>query len=284
MPEKSLLFIPDITGFTEFVDQTAVSHGEHIISELLELIIDEDFLDLMVSEVEGDAVFFYKEAEVPSLEDLQAQVKRTFIRFHQHLKEYEARRICNCGACTTASKLSIKFIAHSGDLGFTTVKGNKKPFGSDVVLTHRLLKNNVPHNEYLLVSKPLSAELGISGSADFTSGACTYEKEGEVTYCYTDLAEFFSEVPDPPPLAMPQKVKNPISDSIEIDRSAELVYEVVSNLEIRHHWMKQAKEIQYEGSTVNRIGVKHRCLFENGNYADFETIADRDEPGRLTFG
>ena len=126
MAQQSFIFIPDITGFTEFVDQTAVVHGEHIITELLELIIDEDELGLTVSEVEGDAVLFYKEGGVPSVSELIAQSKRTFEKFHYHLKDYETRRICNCGACTTASQLTLKFIAHTGELGFTNVKGNRE--------------------------------------------------------------------------------------------------------------------------------------------------------------
>ena len=57
MPSKSLLFVPDITGFTKFVNNTEIDHSQHIISELLENIIDSNQLDLEVSEIEGDAVF-----------------------------------------------------------------------------------------------------------------------------------------------------------------------------------------------------------------------------------
>ena len=58
---KSLLFIPDITGFTEFVNNTEIEHGQHIISELLEKIIDSNELSMEISEVEGDAVLFYSQ-------------------------------------------------------------------------------------------------------------------------------------------------------------------------------------------------------------------------------
>ena len=34
---ESLLYIPDISGFTEFVHQTEIEHSRHIVSELLEL-------------------------------------------------------------------------------------------------------------------------------------------------------------------------------------------------------------------------------------------------------
>ncbi len=36
---NSLLFIPDISGFTQFVQNTEVDHSQHVISELLEVLI-----------------------------------------------------------------------------------------------------------------------------------------------------------------------------------------------------------------------------------------------------
>ena len=62
---SSLLFLPDISGFTEFVQTTEVGHIQHIISELLQLLIDADILDLELAEVEGDALFFYKAPSFP---------------------------------------------------------------------------------------------------------------------------------------------------------------------------------------------------------------------------
>jgi hypothetical protein len=69
-----------------------------------------------------------------------------------------------------------------------------------------------------------------------------------------------------------------------VARSPEVIYEVVSNLEIRHHWNKQAREILYEEGHVNHVGIKHRCLFDNGSFADIETISDHTEEGKLVFG
>ena len=65
---KSLLFLPDISGFTEFVQTTEVAHSQHVISELLEVLIDANTQELQLAEVEGDALFFYKEEEILSIE------------------------------------------------------------------------------------------------------------------------------------------------------------------------------------------------------------------------
>lgn len=40
MENSALIFIPDISGFTNFVTKTEIQHSNHIITELIELLID----------------------------------------------------------------------------------------------------------------------------------------------------------------------------------------------------------------------------------------------------
>jgi len=54
---RSLLFIPDISGFTKFVQTTEVEHSQHVISELLEVLISANTQELKLAEIEGDAFF-----------------------------------------------------------------------------------------------------------------------------------------------------------------------------------------------------------------------------------
>ena len=139
----SLLFIPDISGFTKFVTDTEINHSQHIIAELLEIIIDSNELGLTVSEIEGDAVLFYQYRKIPPLDKILNQAKTMFLAFHRHLKRYESNRVCECGACSTASGLSLKVIVHGGNITLINVKDREKPYGPDVILVHRLLKNNI---------------------------------------------------------------------------------------------------------------------------------------------
>jgi hypothetical protein len=52
LENKGLLFIPDISGFTQFVNQTDIEHSRLIIQELLEILINANQIGLEVSEVE----------------------------------------------------------------------------------------------------------------------------------------------------------------------------------------------------------------------------------------
>jgi hypothetical protein len=61
--------LPDISGFIQFVDENELIHSVHIISELLEILLDSNTLGLKLAKIEGDALFMYTE-DLPSYEDL----------------------------------------------------------------------------------------------------------------------------------------------------------------------------------------------------------------------
>ncbi len=287
---QSLLFIPDITGFTQFVNETEIDHSQHIISELLELIVDSNAIGMAVSEVEGDAVLFYKHNEVPSLNTIIDQVKRTFIKFHNHLKSYESKRICSCGACTGAINLSLKFIIHKGEIGFTTVKNHKKPFGADLILVHRLLKNNVEKKEYMLFSEQFclgnsTNELEDDSSwVTFEKGSASYKNLGEITYKFVDLIELHQLVEPALPPPLPKKDPNPIKVQVEIAAPINDVFEKVTNFDYRLEWTAGVNELDYEPNRVNRVGTKHRCVIGNNQIIDFETTSNEFGENNLVYG
>ena len=287
MPSNSFLFVPDITGFTEFVNKTEIDHSQHIISELLENIIDSDQLDLEVSEVEGDAVLFYKKNDVPGLNDIYEQAKKMFLNFHSHLKLYDSHRICQCGACSSASKLSLKFVVHSAEIGFTNIKNNLKPFGADVVLVHKLLKNDINHGEYILFTNQYledrQEEIDRFSNNKLNSGASEYEKIGHINYQFLPIAKLHELVPDPPPVILPKKVKNPVTKEHVFDLSILEAYEYLSNFELKKKWNKGISEFKYEKGKINRVGTKHICVFENGK-AEFESITNDFGEGNLVYG
>jgi hypothetical protein len=85
MENKGLLFIPDISGFTKFVHESEIEHSRFIIQELLEILINANQIGLEISEIEGDAILFYKYGDPPSLQEVYKQVEKMFCAFHRHL-------------------------------------------------------------------------------------------------------------------------------------------------------------------------------------------------------
>lgn len=285
---QSLIFIPDISGFTEFVNSTEIEHSQHIISELLEIIIDANQLMLSLSEVEGDAVLFYAHNRIPTKQEIWQQSKAIFINFHAHLKRYDKERICQCGACSSASGLSIKFIAHAGDIGFTTIKGRKKPFGADLIIGHKLLKNDINDHEYILISDSLSQAWDHSGinddfSLESIAGESSYAKLGIIKYTYAPLGKLYREVPEPQPEKKSPLTKNPAVLELEIEQEIEVVFDILIDLELRVKWNKALNKIEFDRNKVNRVGTKHKCLFDGG-FADFKTVTNDFGHDKIVYG
>ena len=201
----ALIFIPDISGFTKFVNETELAHSQMIISKLLEVILESNEMGLAISEIEGDAVLFYKLGDAPSLSDIARQSKTMFLQFHHYLQAMNRERECDCGACAQISHLTLKLIVHFGKVTTITIRNFMKLLGADVILAHRLLKNNVPGNEYTLLSEHYlqtqkNRDPGeVIDWDEIKEGSIDYEHIGTVNYKYVSLTPLLKLVPPPVP-------------------------------------------------------------------------------------
>ena len=289
-PTSTLLFIPDISGFTQFVNDTDISHSRHIIEELLEIIIDADTLGLKISEIEGDAILFYREGAPPSQEELLEQVESMYTAFHSHLKRYETQRICQCGACSTAHKLSLKFVAHFGDVAKKQVKDFTKLFGREVIVAHRLLKNDIPFGEYVLTTEALSEvvlDRDHKGSmwAEPVAQNASYDV-GEISYSYLSLAPLAARVPEPvvEDYALPGLDAQLMAHETEIQAPIELVFDVVADMGFRHHWLEGLKGSTDLNGKIAHNGSTHRCIIKGDDSDPFFVSHDFKRSGdEITF-
>ncbi len=144
MENKGLLFIPDISGFSRFVAETEIDHSRLIIQELLEILINANNMGLEISEIEGDAILFYKFGDPPGMTEIYHQVEKMFVEFHRSIIAYEQRRYCQCKACISAINLTLKVITHYGEFTGYNVKNFSKLIGKDIIVAHQLLKNDIP--------------------------------------------------------------------------------------------------------------------------------------------
>lgn len=267
MPHKGLLFIPDISGFTRFVNEIEIEHSRHIIQQLLEILINANQVGLEVSEVEGDAILFYKFGDPIELEALYHQVQSMFTAFHQHINAYNQRRICQCKACISAINLSLKVITHYGEFTTYNVKNFSKLIGKDVIVAHQLLKNDIDQHEYWLVTQSLLQD---APPVDFAGwmqwNRSTKQTEtGEIPFHYTQLSELKNELPPLPApyLELAKKVKM-LSVTEEYDVDIKTLCYTVVHFDLRHHWQKGIKAVDEVEHFLPGIGSSHRHLYENG--------------------
>ena len=279
-----LFFIPDIGGFTKFVSETEIRHSQHIIQELLELLVDANKLGLEVAEFEGDAVLFVRSGAPPSIDALIEQARAMFVAFHAHLQRIEYYRVCQCGACSTASSITLKIVAHAGSAGTMKVKDHRKFIGKDIIVAHRLLKNSVPTREYLLVSQATLDRVGTAADAlgEFAGGSNAYDELGDISYRYKALDGYLSEVRVDPP--KPFSLENPVRVlhlEQRIDAPADRVYQLLIDLPARMKWVAGIKSVQMPNDEPNHIGKVHRCVSDGGGDPELVTSAIEVRPDTM---
>ena len=264
MENKGLLFIPDISGFTKFVNEVEIEHSRFIIQQLLEVLIKANEVGLEISEIEGDAILFYKFGEPQKMESLYKQVEKMFQAFHQYLIAYDNRKICQCKACISAVDLSLKVITHYGEFTPLNVQRFNKLIGKDVIVAHQLLKNDIPQHEYWLVTTGLDKQ-----PTEFTQwmhwdSSTKQTENGEISFHYTQLGQLKKEIlPAFTQPAIDKKTKMlSVSKDYAIDIKT-LCYTVV-HFEFRHLWYAGIKAIDEVEHFLPGIGSRHRHVLENG--------------------
>ncbi len=285
---KSLLFIPDISGFTHFVQTTEAEHSQHVISELLEVLISANTQDLQLAEIEGDALFFYKEDYIPSQEKLLAQAESMYTAFYSHLKLLEKHRICPCNACATAPQLQLKIIAHVGELQFLQVQDNRKPFGEAVIQAHRLLKNSITTDNYVLISSELAELTGMpkeyeSKLFQFKTGEDTYDKR-TISYSFAEINTDHLKLKS---FEEGKKVSFCCPPNLDFEETfavnSEKLLEFITNYKYRHLWAVGAEKIEWNENEITRLGSEHTCTI-GGKQLNFNVITKDAKPNEIVYG
>lgn len=286
---NTLIFIPDISGFTNFVNQTEIDHSSHIISELIELIINQNKLGLHVSEIEGDSVLFYKSGAVPKIETILIQAETMFTAFHRYLKRYDSERICRCGACSTAINLNLKFVVHSGPVKQIKTGNRAKLHGKTVILAHRLLKNQIKSKAYILFSDAFSDSINhidhdkIPHNYKFSFDEAAYPGFDRIKFIFTDLSNLKSKVPDLPFKGLSRTGSHHIHYQLTVDRPADSVYENISDLSKRAQWHPKIKKILNQEKYLLSAGSTHACLIGN-NELDIMILGRFEKDHLIEYG
>jgi Protein of unknown function (DUF2652) len=201
-PERALLVIADIGGYTEYMSshRMSLAHAEVNTARLLERVIDAaPEFDLI--EIEGDAAFLSRRADMPDGDAAVATAVQVAVGMHRafHLeRQHVATNLCPCDGCTQAENLKLKFVAHIGEVATQTIRERRKLVGIDVIHVHRLLKNPVQAPEYVLFSE----ELYRTGAAALPDAvhevAQDLEGIGRVRSYFVDIGDLAGPLPPSP--------------------------------------------------------------------------------------
>jgi len=186
--EPVLLVIADISGYTRYMTANAktLAHSQTIITELVKAIIRQIELPLEVAKLEGDAVFLFCRKQNglkpwPETKKIIGDNLITFfLMFSEKIRELSQSTTCTCNACTHIEQLRLKIVVHSGEALFHRVLNFVELAGVDVIIVHRLLKNSVVADQYLLLTEAAQHDLEFSGDLHLSNSAETYDDIGRI--------------------------------------------------------------------------------------------------------
>ena len=293
--QPALLFIPDISGFTRFIEQSGSAQAPFLVADLLEILIEANMLDLQVNEIQGDAVLFYRLGPPPSALELVRQCRRIYLDFQNYLLLVEQDTDSELAAALRELVLTLKIVVHYGRVSVTRIREYTKLMGHDVIVVHRLLKNNIPGAEYVLLSEGYTstqppAELAHAFAwTRLLPGSTHYEYLGHTPYHYAYLSplRLLLSAPSVPGSAATDEPLPGRGGRLKVRRllaaPAEHVLRVVGALRLRHCWLAGATASHFDVSKAGRLGTSYKVDVLNGQI-DFQNVQVlRDDDGRYTY-
>ncbi len=144
MTQQGFLIISDITGYSKYVNESELEHARDSLTALLNILIDHTQSPLVLSKLEGDAVFSY----APTGGFLQGQslldmIESTYASFRKALELMVINTTSTCNACRNLPNLDLKFFVHFGSYMTQKLGNFTELVGNEVNLVHRLAKNHI---------------------------------------------------------------------------------------------------------------------------------------------
>jgi hypothetical protein len=185
----------------------SLAHAQENTARLLEATIDA-VPRLQLAGLEGDAAFLYvREPEDEEVARSVAAVAAEMHRaFHAEQGRLAALTLCRCSACQQIGSLTVKAVAHLGEVAEQTVRDQTTLAGTDVILVHRMLKNSVPIAEYVLMTEPVYGRIADDLKGDATAIDEELEGLGTERLYYLDVGRIAGEPPPPPRANLPNRL------------------------------------------------------------------------------
>jgi uncharacterized protein YndB with AHSA1/START domain len=183
MAQQGFLVISDITGYSKYVHESELEHARDSLTDLLNILIDHTQSPLVISDVEGDAVFSYALLggflQGRTLVDM---IESTYAAFRKALELMVINTTCTCNACRNLPNLDLKFFVHYGSFMTQNLGKYIELVGNDVNLVHRLAKNHIKE------------ETGFKAYAAFTQAVIDALELDEFGKSITPYRETFADV------------------------------------------------------------------------------------------
>lgn len=285
--ERACLLIADISGYTKYLKDVELEHAQDVIADLITSLVGPLHAHFRVNKFEGDAVFLYSPAEEVDGSLLLDLIEASYFAFKRRIRSIERATNCQCGACSLIPQLDVKLVVHHGTVSHQVMLTMDELVGTDVVIVHRLLKNDVPDvtgiNAYALLTESVMKATGLEPQLlEMRSHIVDLPDVGSHQCWVHDLdTAWRREQGRRRVYVSPEDALFSIEQEIP-QVAPELAWEWMTTPELRSLWEIGLDEIVEMPSTARRgLGTETHCV--HGDQAIVEEVVDWRPPRYVTY-
>ena len=151
----TVFIVPDISHYTKFIagNHFSAARSQEIIFSLINAMIEAAADTFELSKLEGDAVLLFADARTHSPERIGERITAIFNAFFEEKQRIMQAGYCGCESCKLIDDLDLKVFVHRGNAARFRFRGSVDHFGADVIILHRLMKNSVDGDRYIMVTE-----------------------------------------------------------------------------------------------------------------------------------
>jgi uncharacterized protein YndB with AHSA1/START domain len=279
-PEETCLVIADISGYTRYLAGVEIDHAQDVLADLISTVVTTLRPTLRLAKLEGDAAFCFAPADTLDGSILLDTIERCYFGFRRRRRDVRQATSCECNACSRIPELNLKFVAHHGVVVRQEMLGQEELLGSDVIVVHRLLKNDVAErlgiSAYALFSDQLVGAMEVEPK---TLGMRAFDAEypdmGLVKAWIHDLEVRWQDEEQRQRVYVgPEEAL--LSSTVEVPAPPQVVWEFVTTPGRRVQWQAGIGVTKVEQSNKKGgrrgVGMVSHCM--HGEGVSIEEIVD----------
>jgi uncharacterized protein YndB with AHSA1/START domain len=276
--KPTCFLIADISGYTGYLADVELDHAQDILADLIGAVVSALRPNFRLAKLEGDAAFTFMPADQIDGSMLLDTIERCYFGFRRRRRDVRQATSCECTACARIPDLDLKFVAHHGQAILQRVAGRQELLGSDVIVVHRLLKNEVVEQfgigAYALISQACIEAADLAPTAlGMRPHTETYDRIGDVAGWVLDLDRRWQEE-EARAHVFVEPTDAILELAIETRVPPQVAWEFLTRPGQRMSWQPWVTEVNVEGATGGRRGVGSANHCRHGKDAVIEEILD----------
>lgn len=275
-PDQGCLLIADITGYTQYMGDTELTHAQDVVADLLETIVGAIEPSFQLSKLEGDAAFAYANAASVNPSMMMDTVESAYFAFQKRLRDVAHSTTCECNACIRIPSLDLKFFVHDGEYVLRKIARSEELTGPDVILIHRLTKGTagekINKDAYAVYTKTTLDAMAMDPTIlGFVHHTEAFSDIGEVDVFVQDLAVrwTFEKERNRDYVTSAESVHEA---SFETSAPPQTVWDYLTDPTKRPQWQQLVDEVLTMTEGRRGVGTVNHCM--HGPDVIVEHVAD----------